>query len=165
MSVKTVYKGGRTEIDGRAFLDYAVRKTFTYSDLATGVIKFPVDSGKHLLGIRLHITEGFAGATSAKIGDSTDDDGYMTVGDLTQTNVRLTDFVLDSRKLTAITQSGTTPFAVTVTPNAYALGGKFYSTPSYIVFTLAGTATAGAAVLEFLFDGYEAAKSNMISNQ
>jgi len=164
MAVKTVYRQGRTEVDGRAFQDYVVRKVFAHSDLAANVIRFPVDKGRHLLEVRLHITKGFAGGTSGKIGDADDDDGFLTVADLTQALVRADNFVIGSLNRSASAQSGTTPFAVTVTPNAYSAGGKFYTAGSFVIVTIAGTLTAGAATIEFVYKGYEAPTADMITN-
>ena len=164
MAVKTVYRQGRTEIDGRAFQDYSVRKVFAYTDLAAGVIRFPVDKGRHLLGIRLHVTKGFAGATSGKIGDGADDDGYLMAAQLTQTFMRTDNFVISSENQAVLTQDGTPGFAATLTPNAFAAGGKFYVAAGFVIVTIAGTLTDGAAAIEFVYKGYEAPTADMIAN-
>lgn len=165
MSVKTSYRQGRTEFDTRAFQDYAVRYAFTFHDLVANILRIPVEANKWIHSVRLHVVTGFAGATDCIIGDTEDDNGYLTVTDLTQALVRTNGFVIDSQDKYAMAQAGAADYEVTITPNAYAAGGRFYADGSQLMIEFSGTVTAGAAVLEIMFDGYEPARADMLVNQ
>ncbi len=156
MSVKTVANIGRTEIDGRAFLDYAKRYEISHAQLDRGVYRIPVEIGKHVLGVRVRIASVMTGAEGLKVGDGTDDDGYIVTGQIDPTTLNA---VIDSRHLASEDVGGI------ATLNHYAIGGKFYAATGFVLITLAGTITAGSLVVEVLFDGYETAPKNMVANQ
>lgn len=156
MSVKTVANIGRTEIDGRAFLDYAKRYVISHNQLAANVYRIPVETGKHVLGIRMRIASAFTGATGVKVGDGTDDDGFIVTGQIDPTALNA---VIDSRHLASEDTGGV------ATLNGYAKGGKYYTTTGCVLIAFAGTISAGSLVIEVLFDGYEDAPKNMVANQ
>ena len=159
MSVKTVYRQGRTEVDGRAFLDYVVRTVIDHANLdASYQYRIPIDIGRQVLSMRLRVAEAFAGGTpTIKVGDLQDDDGYIKTTDLDVTSLNA---VIDSQKLgTEEGTSGVTTF------NACAKGGRFYAASNQIVVTGTASLTAGKLVLEVVYSGYQDPTVDMIANQ
>lgn len=157
MSVKTVYRQGRTEFDGRAFMDYAVRHVVDHADLVNNVARIPIEAGKHVIGLRLRVAEAFTGATQFNAGILTDTDGFIDDGqfDTTVLNNVVSTHMLGTEDGT----SGVTTFA------AFSKGGKYFTSPDQIVLTFTGTITAGSLVVEVIFDGYEDAPRDMVVNQ
>jgi hypothetical protein len=152
MPAKTVVNIGRTEIDGRAFLDYAKRYVINFDQLASGgVYRIPVEAGKHVLGVRIRIAKAFTGGTGIQVGDGATVNSFMQTGNVTVTTLNA---VADSRML-----------ATTGTLNTNAMGGKYFASTGFVIITIAGTLTAGQLVVEILFDGYEDPTKNLIANQ
>ena len=157
MSVKTIYRQGRTEIDGRAFVDFAVRHSISYADQdASHQVRLPLEAGRHVLGVRVRTLEAFTGGSpTVKIGDLQDDDGYIQTTDV---DVTALNSAGDSRQMGHDVTG-------THTLNAYARGGRYYAAPNQIVVTMSASLTAGRIALEVIFDGYEDGTRDMIANQ
>ncbi len=154
MAIKEVYRQGKTEFDGRAYSDVAVRKEIKFSDATANVYRIPIEKGRWVLGVRLRVKTAFAGGTpTVTVGDSVTADGYVKTVDITTTTINA---VVDSRQLSQ-------EAAGTTTMNVYSQGGKYYAASDQIIVTFAAGATAGVLILEIILDGYSEPTADMIA--
>ena len=154
MAVKEVYRQGKTEFDGRAYSDVAIRKEISYADAVANVVRIPIEKGRWVRGVCLRVKTAFAGGTpTVTVGDLTTVNGYVKTVDISTTTLNA---VVDSRQLSQ--ESG----GVT-TMNTYSQGGKYYAAPDQIVVTFAAGATAGVLVLEIIIGGYSDPTADMIT--
>ena len=145
MAVKEVYRQGKTEVDGRAFLDFVVRKEFLFSDPASNVIRIPIEKGRTVLEVRTHTLAAFTGGSpTVSVGDSANATNYLATTDSTITTLNN----MSRSSLCAQTNKS----------------GKYYATTDYILLTFSASLTAGKIAISLVMSGYEPSPANMIAN-
>jgi hypothetical protein len=143
--VKTVNQLGRTERDGRVYLDHVKRYVIRHSDLNAGnAYLIPIDAGQKVHEVRTEIVTLFDVATTLTVGDSASATNYIAAADA------------------AFGAAGTIKrSSQCAEANA---AGKRYTATDYIIFTFNGDPTAGEMLAEVVFDGYAAPTADVISN-
>jgi len=125
------------EADGIAYPDFVKRYAFTYADMTAKVYGVPVDAGSLIVSVRLFVTETFVGTSGEdlQVGDSANNANWLGTNDLAAAQYS---------------------FGNSIAGGETNAPGKYYSAKDFIIVTAtsAGALTAGAAVLEVIYDGY-----------
>jgi hypothetical protein len=150
---------GHDETKVKAFVDYGVHYEITPADLASNVYRIPIPAGKTVLGVRARTMKAFVGGSpTVKIGDASDDDGFLETDDIDITTLNT---VVDSRNVADVVVVST---ADTWTPNGY-FKGKHYASAGQLICTFAAGATDGKLGVDVLFSGFDSARpADMIAN-
>lgn len=139
MPVQTQFQAQKlAESAGKAFVDYTTRHTFAYTDLNALLQTFiPIEAGKTILEVRVHIAAAFTGATELFVGDGDTANGYFKIGDINPTSLNAYSI---SRAIAA---------------NDY-YKGKYYATKGQLIldFTTGTAISAGSVVVEILWAGW-----------
>ena len=154
--VQSNYEHGRTEQDGRVYLDYARRFVLGHAafDAVTHKAFIPVDKGAKVLDVRVLVTDPMNAALTLKVGDGATADGYLKIGDLDPAAAAGT-FERSFRKSTEA--AGNTTF------NAYAEGKAYVAAGGLIILELSADPTQGALEVEVVQSGYAAVGKDVVS--
>ncbi len=154
-AVKTVDRPGRTELDGRVYLDYARRYVVKAAALpADNIYRIPVEKGKVVLGLRTLTTVAWQAATTIKAGDLSNDDGFMPAA----TDIVALGTLLDSRHLHTEAADGVATYL------PFANGVSYLDATGQIILTFNQDPNAGELEVEVIFRGYEAATKDVLDH-
>jgi hypothetical protein len=143
--VKTVNQLGRTEQDGRVYLDHVKRYQIGALEFDAGDdYRIPIEAGQKVIEVRTEIVVAFDVATELTVGDSSGAAVYMAALDAALG-------VIGTIKRSS--QCGEA-----------ATAGKRYAASDYILLALNGNPTVGRLLVEVVFDGYADAPKDVISN-
>lgn len=134
---KVVKEGGEVKTFGGA---KTAKVVFSYKDMSG--INVPVPAGSRVLDVRIKVEDAFAGGTSLKVGDGSDDDGFITATAAATAN------------LTAgavINVDGVYTYDDTADGDTTAAELKKYAAADTVDVTVTGTFTAGKATLEVTY--------------
>lgn len=117
---------------------------YDHADAVSNKVTIPVEAGAFVLAVAHLVEEAFAGGTpSVKIGDGTDDDGFLALAATPLDAINKFASSLGAGGMSAVTT------ADTWTPNPFS-AGKYYATAGAVVVTLSGSLTAGKGSVHIL---------------
>lgn len=135
---------GTSEFDAAVFLDYVKHHAIDCATLGAATWSIPVELGAVVLGVRAVVTESVATATTAKLGDSANDDGFLEVGDFLLT----AGTIVDSRFLTG----------------AYKAGKQYPTAPDRLVVTFDQEPTNGTVEVDVMLRGYAPVEKDTVAH-
>lgn len=137
---------GTTEFQADAFTDVFKRHVIDCQKMTDAVARVAVPAGAVVLGVRAIVTESVATATTCKVGDLADDDGFLT----TAAFVPLTaGAMVDSRYLAG----------------AYKGGKAFLSATGQVTVTFDVKPTNGTIELDVFYRGYSPVERNEVPHR
>jgi hypothetical protein len=154
--VQSNYEMGRTEQDGRVYLDFARRFTLgTTAWDAAHKFFIPVEKDAKVLDVRVLVASPLDAGTTLKVGDAATTDGYLKIGDLDPAAAAGT-FERSFRK-------GTEDGLGVNTFNVYAEGKCYVAAGGLIVLELSAGPTQGRLEVEVVQAGYADVAKDVVS--
>jgi len=137
---------GKTEFEADAFTDIFTRHVIDCEEMTDAVARIPVPMGAVVLGVRAIVTESIATATTCKVGDLADDDGFLTAAAFTPLTAGA---MVDSRLLAG----------------AYKAGKAYLSATGQLTATFDVQPTNGKIELDVHFRGYSPVERNEVPHR
>jgi hypothetical protein len=153
--VQSNFEMGRTEQDGRVYLDYARRFTIGAGSWdAAHKFFIPVEKGAVVLDVRVAVVDPLDAALTLRVGDAAMADGYLKIGDVDPAAAAGT-FERSFRK-------GNEAAGV-MTWNAYAEGKAYVAAGGLIALELSAAPTQGRLAVEVVQSGYAEVGKDVVS--
>jgi len=137
---------GKTEYEADGFADNFKRVEVKAVDMTSAVARIPIPAGSVVLGVRAIVTESIATATTCKVGDLVDDDGFLTTAAFAPLTAGT---IKDSRVLAG----------------AYKDGKAFPSAAGQVVVTFDAQPTAGKVEFDVFYRGWNPVERNEVPHR